>query len=132
MGRFRTLTALGLVLALAGSSYAAKGSGKGGKHAVRGTVSTVSTDSMVVKVKQSKKKGGETTDQTFQLTADTKFEFVTVARHAKGEKSEKTTAPAALSDLKPGERVRISAGEGDAVQTVSILKHASGGKKSSS
>ena len=129
MGRFRTLIAMGLVLALAGSSYASKGGGKGGKHAVRGTVSTVSTDSMVVKVKQGKKKGGETTDQTFQLGADTKFEFVTVARHAKGEKPEITTAPAALSDVKPGERVRISAGDGSAVQTVSILKHARGGKK---
>ena len=67
---------------------------------------------MVVKVKQGKKKGSETTEQTFQLGADTKFEFVTVARHAKGEKPEKTIAPAALSDVKPGERVQISAGDG--------------------
>jgi hypothetical protein len=131
MARFRTLIALGLVLALANFSYAAKGSGKRGKHPLRGTVATVSTDSMVVKVNQGKKKGGETTDQTFQLGADTKFEFVTIAKHAKGEKPEKTTAPASLSDLKPGERVQVSAGEGATVQKVSILKRAKGGKKAS-
>jgi hypothetical protein len=131
MGRFRTLIALGLVLALSGFSFAAKDGGKSGKHPLRGTVSTVSTDSMVVKVQQGKKKGGETTDQTFQLSADTKFEFVTVAKHAKGEKPEKTIAPAALSDVKPGERVQIAKGQGDAVEKVSILKHARGGKKKS-
>ncbi|HEX4142618.1 MAG TPA: hypothetical protein VHY91_03635 [Pirellulales bacterium] len=129
MARIRLLIALGLVLVLAGSSYAGKGSGKR-KHPVRGTVSTVSTDSMVVKVKQGKEKGGETTEETFQLGSDTKFEFLTVARHAKGEKPEITTTPAALSDVKPGERVRISAGSGTAAETVSIVKHARGGKKS--
>jgi hypothetical protein len=131
MGRFRTLVALGLVSALAGSSYASKGGGKGGKHPLRGTVSTVSADSMVVKVKKGKKKDDEATEQTFQLNADTKFEFVTVAKHAKGEKPEKTVTPAALSDVKPGERVQIAAGEGSTVEKVSIVKHARGGKKKS-
>lgn len=129
MGRFRTLVALGLVLALASFSYAGKGNGKRGKHRVRGTVATVSTDSMVVKVQQAKKKGGETTDKTFQLGSDTKFEFVTVAKHVKGQKPETTTSPATLSDLKPGERVQISAGKGAAVEKVSILKRRKGGKK---
>ena len=129
MGRLRTLVALGLVLATASFSYAAKGNGKRGKRPLRGTVATVSADNVVVKVKQGKKKGGETTEQTFSLASDTKFEFVTVAKHAKGEKPEKTTSPAVLTDVKPGARVQISLGDGTAIQKVSIIKHARRGKK---
>ena len=127
MGRFRTLIALALVLALVSSSYAGKGNGKGkgGKHGYRGTVEKVETDNVVVKVQKGKKSDGTTYEQTFRLDSDTKYEFVTTKRHAKGEKPEKETSPATLSDLKPGEKVRIAAGEGSAVQKVSIVKHAS-------
>jgi sRNA-binding protein len=131
MGRFRTLLALALVLALVSSSYAAKGKGKKHSRPVRGTISKVSTDSLVVKVPEGEKKDHKTTDQTFTLGTDTKYEFMTVTRQAKGEKPKIETKTAALSDLKTGDRVRVSKGEGTAAQKVSIIQFVGSRKKSS-
>ena len=73
-----------------------------------------------------KKGGGEATEKTFQLGPDTKFEFVTIKRAAKGEKPEMETKPASLSDIKAGERVQITGGGAAAAEKVSIVQ---GGRK---
>jgi hypothetical protein len=129
MRRIRTLVAVGLILTLVGtvstgSASAAKG--KKGNRPVRGTVASVTPESVVVKVQQGKKNGGEAVEKTFQLNGDTKFEFVTITRKKeKGEKPEMETKPATLSDLKAGERVQITNGA-SAVEKVSIVQ---GGRK---
>ena len=125
MRRFQAFVTVGLVLVFAGSvlvgSASAAGKGKGNRP-VRGTVETVTPESMVVKVQQGKKQGGGTSEKTFKLSADTKFEFVTIkGRKAKGEKPEMETKPASQSDLKAGERVQVTAGA-DAATKVSIVQ----------
>jgi hypothetical protein len=130
MRRIQALVAVGLILVLVGSASAAgKGKGKGkGNRPVRGTVESVTPESVVVKVQQGKKGGGEATEKTFQLGPDTKFEFVTIKRAAKGEKPEMETKPASLSDIKAGERVQITGG-GTAAEKVSIVQGGRKGKK---
>jgi hypothetical protein len=88
-------------------------------------VATVTPESVVVKVQQGKKNGGEAVEKTFQINADTKFEFVTLTRKAKGEKPEMESKPATAGDLKAGERVQITAGA-SAAEKVSIIQ---GGRK---
>ncbi len=132
MRRPQALVAVGLVLFLVGSSLvgnasaAGKGKGKGG-HPVRGTVESVSAESVVVKVQAGKKNGGEASSLTFQLNADTTYEFVTIKRQGKGEKPLMETKPASLSDVKTGERVQIVA-PGTAAQKVSIVQGGRRGK----
>ncbi len=133
MRRFQVSVAVGLILVLVGTvltgsaSAAAKGKGKGNRP-VRGTVETVTPESMVVKVQQGKNKGGGTTEQTFKLSTDTKFEFVTIkGKKAKGEKPEMETKPAELSDLKAGERVQVSVKDA-IVEKVSIVQGGRGKK----
>ncbi len=126
MREFQSLIGLGLVLVLT-TTASAKGN-KNVQHAVRGTVESVSTDSVVLNVRQSKKKGGETSQRTFQLKQDTLFEFVTVKKHAKGEKPETESSPANFSDVKPGATVQIAT-EAAAATKVSIMQGKTHGKK---
>ncbi len=127
MRQFQSLLTLALIFLLAVSASAAKGD-KNVRHAVRGTVETVSPESVVVKVQQSKKKGGGISQQTFQLSADTQFEFVTVKKHVKGEKRETEIKPASLSDLKAGLAVQIAT-DAAAATKVSIMQGQHRGKK---
>ena len=127
MRRFQSMIGLVLVLVLAASASAAKGN-KDVKHAVRGTVETVSPESVVLKVQASKKKGGGISEQTFQLNDTTQFEFVTMKKHAKGEKAEMETKPANLSDLKAGVTVQI-ASQATKATKVSIIQRKARGKK---
>jgi methyl coenzyme M reductase subunit C len=132
MGRLRTLVALALVLAMFDCTFAAKGGGRRHAHAQRGTVATVSADSMVVKVRQGKDKNAAPVEKTFQLSGDTQVEFMSMSRKGKGEKPDIKTTPATLSDLKPGEVVRVATGDGSTVKKVSIIQRGKRGKKNNS
>jgi hypothetical protein len=108
MRLLQTLLALAVALVFIGDASAAKGNkSKKKQNQVRGVVETVSPESVVVKVRHGRGKGGATTDETFQLGANTQYELVTIKKHAKGEKPEVETKPGTLSDLKPGGIVRL-------------------------
>jgi len=106
MRLLQTLLVLGLAFVFVGNASAAKGNKKK-QRPIQGVVETVSPESLVVKVKHGKGKGGEMTEQTFQLGANTQYELVTIKRRGKGEKPEFETKPGTLSDLKPGGMVRL-------------------------
>ena len=115
-----------MVLALTATA-SAKGN-KNVQHAVRGTVESVSGESVVVSVRKGKKQGGETSQKTFQLDSNTRFELVKIKKHAKGEKVEPEIQPATQSDLKTGATVQITEGN-PAATKVSIMQGGHHGKK---
>jgi hypothetical protein len=121
-----------LAVALVFASAASAGQkgqkkGKKGMHPVRGVVAAVDKDSVTVKIKQGKKKGGGTTEQKFQLNDATKYETVKVTR-VKGQKPQKETSAANFGSLKTGDHVLV-APRGEVATKVSIVERNKGKKK---
>jgi hypothetical protein len=129
----RSLMIVGLMSALvglmAGEAQAAKGKkGKKRHHGVHGVIESVSPEkdkgTLVVKVHPRKKnKGtppaaGQATEKKVQFGLNTKVEFRT---------GKKQFAPASLSDLKAGARVRIREKGGQAERIV--IRQGKKGKK---
>jgi hypothetical protein len=106
---------------------AAKKAAKKKMHAVHGVVTAVDKDSVTVKVKQGKKKGGGTTEQKFKLNDATKYETVKVTK-VKGQKPQKDVSGASFGSLKPGDHVRVTP-QGEAASKVSIVERTKGKKK---
>jgi hypothetical protein len=130
MRTVHVLLVLALALVVAGGASAGQQDaekGKKGMHPVHGVVTAVAKDSITLKVKQGKKKGGGTTEKTFKLSADTKYETVKVTK-VKGQKPQKETAAAAFGDLQTGKRVLIVP-QGEAAAKVSIVERAKGKAK---
>lgn len=127
MRRLETWIAVGLMLLVAGTASAA-GKGKGKGHPVRGTVESVTPESVVVKVPPNKKTGGEASNLSFQLNDKTQYEFMTRSRKAKGEKPTVETKPASFTDVKTGEHVMIVA-PGTVAEKVSIVQGGRGKNK---
>jgi hypothetical protein len=123
-----------LVVANVAAADDVKGKGKKKHHAIRGKVEAVKRDadkdSGVIEIVIHQKKSSPTgtavvKHEMFEVTPDTKFEFV--QREGKGQVDRK---PATFADVKKGEHVAIVPMEGakEVAQRVEILVDKKSGK----
>ena len=127
----RLLTTLGVVVVLAGFTWAEDGDGGGAKkkhHAAHGLVTDVASDgsAITVAVRPHHKKNAPApatpvtpVEKKFKIDKETKILFVS------GKKGERQFTPATFADLHKGEHVAVvfRAGQSDLADKVVIVKH---------